>query len=146
LTKINKKMKKIILAIVAVFSIAVYSCSKDQKVVKQLEGDWKVSARTVNGVAEPAASYASTVYTFTTCKVKKGDCDGTLTEADSTKGTVSTPFKYSISDKGEKIKISLSFFGITTSITGDIKEHSSTKFVYTYKDDNETFEETLVKK
>jgi hypothetical protein len=124
-------MKKI-LALLALVSAIVWSCSKDQKVVKELEGDWSVASQTYNGVAVPPSEYAGIKYSFTNCKVKKGDCDGTLSVPDSTKGTVVTSFKYNIQEKGEFININYSLFGLSTSIKGTIEEHSDTKFVYSY--------------
>jgi hypothetical protein len=124
-------MKKIS-AFLLTISVIVWSCSKDQKVVKELEGDWKVSSQTVNGVAVPPAEYAGTKYSFTKCKVKNGDCDGSLSAADSTKGTISTPFTYNIQEKGEIINIKYSFLGIVTTVKGTIEEHSDSKFVYSY--------------
>ena len=101
-------MKKI-LTLLALLSVVVWSCSKDQKVVKQLEGDWTVTNMTRNGTAVAASEYSGMKYTFENCKVKKGDCDGTLSVPDSTKGTYSQAFTYNIQDKGEIINIKFSF-------------------------------------
>jgi hypothetical protein len=140
-------MKKVF-ALLFATSVVVWSCSKDQKVVKELEGDWVISSQTSNGAAVNAAEFAGVVYNFTNCKVKKGDCDGTLTAADSTKGTIATPFTYNIQDKGEVINIKYSFIGITTSVAGTIEEHSDSKFVYSYTEPGGTDKivETLTKK
>lgn len=143
--KKNQFMKKSII-LFAVVSAMVSSCSKDQKVVKELEGDWSVTGQTENGVATPANEYTGTVYTFTSCKVKKGACDGSLSVPDSTKGTFKTPFTYSISEKGEKITITYSILGISNAINGDIVEHSDSKFVYSYTESGAKVERTLTKK
>lgn len=141
-------MKKIF-ALLALVSVVIWSCSKDQKVVKELEGDWKVTSQTVNGTAVPDSVFAGMTYTFTKCKVKKGDCDGTLSVPDPTKGTFAQPFTYNIKDKGETINIYYSLLGIVaTTITGTIDEHSDSKFVYSYTEPGGTDKivETLTKK
>lgn len=140
-------MKKV-LAIFAIITVVVWSCSKDQKVVKELEGDWIVSSQTLNGTPVPAAEYAGVKYNFTKCKVRKGDCDGTLTAPDSTKGTLSTAFTYNIQDKGKVINIKFNLFGIIAeTITGQIEEHSDSKFVYSYTEPsgNDKIVQTLTK-
>ena len=141
-------MKKIF-ALLALVSVVLWSCSKDQKVVKELEGDWKVSAQTVNGVAVPDSEFVGITYTFTKCKVKKGDCDGTLSVPDPTKGTFTQSFTYNIQEKGEKININYAILGLpATTITGTIEEHSDSKFVYSYTETGGTdkYVETLTKK
>lgn len=141
-------MKIKLALVVAALSVIVWSCSKDQKVVKELEGDWSVSSQTVNGSPVPAAEYAGVKYNFTKCKVKKGDCDGTLTIPDSTKGTYSQAFTYNIQDKGEIINIKFNILGFSaTAITGTIEEHSDSKFVYSYTETGGTdkYVETLTK-
>jgi hypothetical protein len=140
-------MKKI-LTLLALLSVVVLSCSKDQKVVKQLEGDWTVTNMTRNGTAVAASEYSGMKYTFENCKVKKGDCDGTLSVPDSTKGTYSQAFTYNIQDKGEIINIKFSILGLTaTAVVGTIEEHSDSKFVYSYTESQGTDKivETLTK-
>ena len=140
-------MKKI-LTLLALLSVVVWSCSKDQKVVKQLEGDWTVTNMTRNGTAVAASEYSGIKYTFENCKVKKGDCDGTLSVPDSTKGTYSQAFTYNIQDKGEIINIKFSILGLTaTAVVGTIEEHSDSKFVYSYTESQGTDKivETLTK-
>jgi len=136
------------LLLFALLSIIAWSCSKDQRVVKDLEGDWIISSLTTNGTPEPASEYAGIVYNFTNCKVKKGDCDGSVTIPDSTKGTVKQTFTYGISEKGKKITINLSVLTLTQTIVGDIQEHSDTKFVYSYTESGGTDKivETLSRK
>ncbi len=140
-------MKKI-LTLLALVSVVVWSCSKDQKVVKELEGDWTVSSMTRNGTAVAASEYAGMKYNFTNCKVKKGDCDGTLSIPDSTKGTYSQAFTYNIQEKGEIINIKYSILGLAaTAVAGTIEEHSDTKFVYSYTENQgaDKIVETLTK-
>jgi len=141
-------MKKIF-ALVALVGVILGSCSKDQKVVKELEGDWSLTGETIDGVATPDSLFAGTTYTFTKCKVKKGDCDGTLSSPDPSKGTVSISFTYNIQDDGETINIKYSFAGLPAATNkGTIIEHSDSKFVYSYIEDGGTEKvvETLTKK
>ncbi len=134
-------MKKTNLLLVAFMLIIVAACNKDQKVVKQLDGTWKVSSIVVDGTPEPASSFDDDTYTFNSCKVKKDDCDGTIT----TDG-MSIPFTYNVSEKGKKFSMTMNFFGFSFSQTGDILEHSKDKFVFLFIEDGERTETTLVKK
>ena len=97
-------MKKIILLAALPLLLFVTRCSKDQKVVKQLDGDWKTTAMTIDGDPVDAEMYENQGYTFEKCKVRKGDCDGSKSYNDPSKGEISMSFTYSISEKGEKIK------------------------------------------
>ena len=123
------------LSIAALFFIA---CSKDQKAVKNLEGTWTRTGLTHNGVT--AIDTSVTTYAFQTCKVKKGDCPGTMTS--DGKGY---DFTYNFTDKGEKFTITLSVLGIPVANTGDVVEQTSSKFVFNYQTDSLLIEETLVK-
>ncbi len=103
---------------------------------------------TRNGTAVAASEYSGMKYTFENCKVKKGDCDGTLSVPDSTKGTYSQAFTYNVQDKGEIINIKFSILGLTaTAVVGTIEEHSDSKFVYSYTESQGTDKivETLTK-
>lgn len=139
-------MKKT-LYILAFTSLIINACSKNQKVVKDLEGDWNLTAETVNGVATPAAELVGTKYTFNKCKVKKEDCDGSLSVPDSTKGNLTTPFTYNIQEKGKKINIKFSLLGFITEMNGTIEEQTDTKFVYSFTSPTggEKVTETLTK-
>lgn len=128
-------MKKIQLVLLAL-AIVIISCSKNQKVVNQLEGTWKVTSVKENGVAQPDSTYKNSRYTFEKCKVKKGACPGTLTEDGKSIG-----FTYDISDKGKKMTITV--FGV--SETSDILEHSKSKFVWRSMDGNDETETTIEK-
>jgi hypothetical protein len=132
-------MKKII-TILALAVILVSACSKDQKVVKQLDGEWKTTAVKVNGVSVDMSAYGDVRYKFTKCKVSKGDCDGTLISQDPTKGSIETSFTYNIENDGKTINIKYSFLGFTTSIKGDIIEQTKTTFIYEYTN-TETIDE-----
>lgn len=141
-------MKKI-LYIAAVFTaIAVITaCSKDQKVVKELEGTWTVTAVSYNGLAEASEAFAGQEYTFTKCKVKKDPCDGTYTYNDPTKGATDLAFTYSIAEKGTEFSMTMSIFGLASeTTTSTIDEHSDSKFVFSFTEDGVVTKTTLTKK
>lgn len=122
------------------------SCNKDQKVVKELDGTWEIESRTIDGVAVPASEINGVTYNFKACKVKDGDCDGSMTVPDSTKGSVTFDFKYGISDKGTKFNLTVSVFGLVSeTVSADIVEHSKSKFVYKYTDETTTSTGAVVK-
>ena len=129
-------MKKLSLFFITALLI-IGACSKDQKTVNRLEGDWKITEVTVDGVAEPDSSYRDATYSFEKCKVKKTSCDGTFTEDGK-----ALPFTYKITDKGTKI--TMTFLGIQS--TGDIIENSKTKFKWKFVEDNEETITTIEKK
>lgn len=135
-------MKNYIFTFALLAAITVISaCSKDQKVVKELEGTWTVTATTVDGVAQPDSTFSGTTYTFNKCKVKKENCNGTL-EADlGIFGSLSFGFQYNIADKGETFNMIV--LGETTSST--IVEHSDSKFVFSTSDTSGVIETTLTK-
>jgi hypothetical protein len=125
-------MKKIGIALVLPVLILFGACNKDQKVVKQLDGEWKVTSMTYGGTAAPAEVIQNNRYKFTDCKVKKQDCSGERVINDEDKGPMTLPFTYNISEKGTKVAINTNFMGFITTIKGDIKEATKTKFVFSY--------------
>jgi hypothetical protein len=137
-------MKKLLLLLSVVFFIA--GCSKDKQVVRQLDGEWKVVSIVYDNKAADKSDFTNDKYSFTKCNVKKGFCDGTYTTTDPDKGSITSNFQYSISEKGTKITIRMSFFGLVTETISDIVEHSKTKFVMSNIDkDNKKTVTTLEK-
>jgi hypothetical protein len=131
-----KKVTYLMLALVVAFFV---SCNKDQKVVKELDGTWTVTSATTNGVPDP--SYDGAKYTFTKCKVKKEDCDGTITVPSF--GTF--PFTYKVTDKGTKLVIMTNILGQTNTQNATITEHSKSKMVFTSTENGETSVVTMTK-
>ncbi|MDQ3191647.1 MAG: hypothetical protein M3Q58_08640 [Bacteroidota bacterium] len=127
-------MKKLILMAVLPMIIFISGCSKDQKVVRQLDGEWKINSMTKDGNAADKEDYQYTTYIFTKCKVSKGDCDGSVKYSDPSKGSFTFPFKYNISEKGEKITIKTTSGNETETTEGTILEHSKSKFVYSFEE------------
>ncbi|HET6244084.1 MAG: hypothetical protein H0V01_06100 [Bacteroidetes bacterium] len=135
-------MKKCIFMAVLPLIILISSCSKDQKVVRQLEGEWKTTSMTSDGTAMDKSSYESFTYVFTKCKVSKGDCDGSIKYKVPVIGEFSLPFKYAIAESGKKIVINIiieneiikAMIGAENqTINAEIIEHSKTKFIYSYE-------------
>ena len=141
-------MKKLILPLlILVIALGTFSCSKDQAIVKKLsKGEWEVTEQTINGMNMPDSVFSSTTYMFEECKVKKGACDGTYTTEDPNKGTVESSFTYSISDKGERITLTLDFFGLPVIEQYDILEHSDDRFVWYAEDEDGNEIETTIEK
>lgn len=142
-------MKKLIYSItaLALALVVIVACSKDQKVVKQLDGTWTITAMTYDGVASPADSYAGSTYTFEKCKVKNEACPGSYTYTDPTKGAQTFPFTYTITEKGTKFTVTMTAFGITApAVTSDIVESSKTKFVFSSTDEDGKITVTTLEK
>jgi len=135
-------MKKLTVFLFIAASVLVYSCSKDQKVVKNLEGTWNVSSITIDGVAD-TVDFSNDTYEFELCKLKDGDCSGTLTSLDPSKGEVALSFTYSIEDDGETLNINLTdpFLGTTISTVGTILENTDSTF--SWSETAETGEELV---
>ncbi|MBA3899722.1 MAG: lipocalin family protein [Bacteroidetes bacterium] len=135
-------MKKLLLLIALPVIALVSGCSKDQKVVRQLDGEWKITALSEDGKPADKEDYEGVTYKFEKCKVSKGDCNGSMKTNDPSKGEITFPFTYNISDKGTKIMIKYSFMGMAASTTnGDIIEHSKSKFVYSFEEEEEEEDE-----
>ncbi|MEY5001144.1 MAG: hypothetical protein RLZZ211_1180 [Bacteroidota bacterium] len=85
-------MKKSVLILLAIIVSITFSCSKDAKINRQIEGEWNV----VTLAGDPVPVGESYVFKFN--KDKKLSGDGTLTENWGT-GSYVTPFTYSVSDE-----------------------------------------------
>jgi hypothetical protein len=130
-------MKKISLITAILFAFVLTSCSKDQKVVRNLEGTWTISEYTKNDVDQLdwVKDYS---YQFDFCKLKKGHCPGKEIYR-----TTEKDFTYNISDKGEKI----TFFWSETNIEErTILEYSSEILKTRHTKDSDTFNTTFKKK
>ncbi len=136
------------LSLLLVLALLISACSKDQKVIKQLEGTWKITAMTVDGTAVDAEFFSGTSTTFPKCKQKKETCVGTQTatfEFFGTTFTTTTEFNYEVKDKGETFVMTVvksTTDGVSTECTDDctntstITEHSKEKFVTEFTDDD----------
>jgi hypothetical protein len=131
---------------VLLVAVTVIACSKNQKVVRQLDGEWKITEVKYNGVVDNVTDYSKERYIFEKCKVEKGACPGKLKSEDPTKGPITFDFTYTISEKGTKITINLNVLGFVSSSTGDIIEHSKKKFIWSVKDEDGDVTQTTIEK
>ncbi len=116
--------RHLIIVAVALLAVGFTSCSKDQKAVKTLEGDWEEV--TVDGTTVPDSLKG--VLHFDFCKLKKDEwCKMNYTDND---GVNSGDYDYKITDKGTMMtqKIEDPSKG-SIQITGDIEELTDTKLV-----------------
>lgn len=89
-------MRRNLFILLAVFATVAFSCSKDAKINRRIDGEWKVVS--LGGFAIPVDE--SIIFKF--IKEDKLAGDGTLTEISSS-GTYATPFTYVVGS--EKITI-----------------------------------------
>lgn len=135
-----KKMNALkIICLVAVSLLFITSCSKDQKIAKQLDGTWKVD-KIIPKIGSAITDSLPTL-SFTKCKVKKTTCTGIWKSFDGS----SVEFEWDIEEKGKDF-----WFGPSEAmITGlfnlekvaseasiyvnyyDIVENSKTNFIIT---------------
>jgi len=117
-------MKKIsiILSALVFAAFLVTSCSKDQKSVNRLEGEWEITSMSYDGEAADKEEYEGLTYTFEKCKTKKGDCPGTMTFKDPDKGDQKFPFTYNVTEKGTKLTIKM----LTESTVWTISDQTKT--------------------
>jgi hypothetical protein len=86
------------LFILFIFSALLYSCSKDAKINRRIDGEWKVSS--IGGESLPTNESS----TFKFSKDKKTTGSGTYTFTDTFEpSTISLPFTYTIGS--EKITL-----------------------------------------
>lgn len=100
-------MKKSLFILLAVVAAFVASCSKDAKINRRIDGEWKVV--TIAGASIPSDES----YTWKFSKDKKLTGDGTYTEVDPS-GTYSTPFTYTVGS--EKITLIIDGFSEIFSV------------------------------
>lgn len=137
-------MRKLAWVAILVISFTAISCNKNQKVVKQLEGDWKITSLKINGIPD-TADYSRDRYHFEKCKVKKTDCEGYYKTVDPSKGEVNFNFTYNITDDGTKINIMMDLFGFSETTTATIKENTGERFVWEETYDGDVMETTIEK-
>ena len=107
--KLNlKSMKKSLFIMFAIVATILVSCSKDAKINRRIDGEWKVIS--IGG----EALAADEIYTFKFNKDKKETGDGTIVYTDSF-GTESTPFTYTVAS--EKITLIVDGYSEVLSVT-----------------------------
>lgn len=152
-----KKMKFTLMGFAV--ALVMFSCSKDQAVVKDLEGNWKISSYKENGKSEDITFVSQFTYNFTSCKLKKEDVCPASISTTQLGVNLTQNFSYSISEKGTIL--TMTQLSTVTSVGGlsntenctsnctesyTIAEHSDTKIVLTdVEDDGDVIELTLTK-
>ena len=125
--------------------LLVAACSKEQRTINRLEGDWQVVAFKKNGADLPDSLYKELFFSFRACKAKDFDyCDGAMTRVTAA-GTRVTDFKYSIGDNGKDFLIE--YVSLTLEPTkGVIKRQTRKQLVWEYTNSrNELHEMTFAK-
>ena len=132
-------MKKIITLLLPVLFL-ITACSKDQKVVRQLDGTWSVTDVKENGASVNKSEYDGRKFNFEKCKVSKGACNGSTSQQG-----ITVAFTYKITEDGEKLTTTTTYYGASYSNTYDIIEHSNSKFIISYVDGKDITETTMEK-
>ena len=96
-------MRKLLFIASAVAFFAI-SCSKDQSAVRKLDGTWTLKSATADGEDFDTEGITFTLK-FEKCKVKNEDCSGSWTQKIEGFDEQSSNFTYTVTDKGETIKI-----------------------------------------
>jgi len=99
-------MKKSLFILLAVVATVIASCSKDAKINRRIDGEWKVVS--IGGASVPSDE----TYTWKFSKDKKLNGDGTLTYTSSI-GTDVTAFTYTVATA----KITMSYNGLAEILT-----------------------------
>ncbi|MCE3295707.1 MAG: hypothetical protein K0R65_1421 [Crocinitomicaceae bacterium] len=97
-------MKRLLFGLLAVTAMAMTSCSKDAKINKRLDGEWKVTSYD----GEAPESGETEIYSFK--KTEKLSGTGTYSYASTSGGSsvsISFPFTYVIGD--EKITVTVDY-------------------------------------
>jgi hypothetical protein len=122
--KLNlKSMKKSLFIMFAIVATIVVSCSKDAKINRRIDGEWKVIS--IGGVALAADE----IYTFKFNKDKKENGDGTIVYTDSF-GTDSYPFTYTVASE----KITLVIDGTSEVFSVTKYEKDKLELIDSYSD------------
>lgn len=119
-------MKKLLIALLAVTTLSLSSCSKDQTINRQLDGSW--TATKVDGQDMPSGS--SLEYTFS--KDKKGKGTGTMNGTGFYSAFSNVSFSYVIADE----KITMTTSNTSFSATYTVSDHSKTEMTLTDMSDN----------
>lgn len=141
-------------ALIATASLTFAACSKEQRVVNRLEGEWQVTTvrEYENGVLTSTGngliSGETIVFDFEKCKLKSDDfCDFTIKYTESG-NTQTDSYKYKISDDGETFVWDNDYNSSTTTDQENyvITESTKKKFEIsmTEMDGSDTYKTELV--
>ncbi len=121
-------MKKILFALLAITTLSLSSCSKEQTINRQLDGSW--NATIVDDVAVPSGT--SVTYTFS--KDKKGKGTGTYTASGFGAFDGTYNFNYTIVDD----KITWTYTNSSVSEVYTVSDHSKKDMTFTNTDGEKT--------
>lgn len=110
-------MKKSLFILIAIVATLIASCSKDAKINRRIDGEWKVVS--IGGVLA-----SDEIFTFKFNKDKKKDGDGIVTLTDSFE-TESAPFTYTVSSG----KITLTYNGYAEILTVNVYEKEKLELI-----------------
>lgn len=125
-----RNLKRLCYLFLAVSIGLIISCSKEQLVLKILEGEWDVNSVVVDGVPQPQSAYKDQLYIFDKCNETDETCYGRIKdESNNSK----VEFSYQI---GESLNdFTMSYSGnFDEGFIYDVDEHTPTKFVYSFID------------
>lgn len=114
-------MKRLLFGLLAVTALVMTSCSKDAKINKRLDGEWKV----VSYDGQAPESGESETYTFV--KTEKLSGTGTYNYT-SGSATITFPFTYVIAD--EKITLTVDFGSGSDSETSEVITYEKDKMEF----------------
>jgi hypothetical protein len=125
-----KSMKSFSMAAIMFAVLFITSCSKDQKAVKHLDGNWGITEYFHDGKYEENLNN-KIVYRFEKCKQSKGDCNGQIIYKDSgidngVKWEYRNvqEFTYNVSEDGTKISLTLTKETTTTTNNDKVETES----------------------
>jgi hypothetical protein len=128
-------MKAIKTFYMAAFLFAAFtltSCSKDQKAVRHIDGNWGISELFYDGKYQENFD-TKVVYRFEKCKQSKGDCNGQIIYKDSgidngVKWEYRNvqEFTYNVSEDGTKLNLTLTKETTTTKTNDKVETESDT--------------------
>ncbi|NNC93938.1 MAG: hypothetical protein HKN92_00140 [Chitinophagales bacterium] len=125
-----KNLKRLGYLVLIVSIGLIASCTKEQLVLKILEGEWDVNSVVVDGVPQPTSSYKDQVYIFDKCDETDEVCYGRIKdESNNSK----VEFSYQIGETLDDFTLSYSG-NFDEGFIYDVDEHTPTKFIYSFTD------------
>lgn len=134
-------MRNVVLLSTLMLMFVVASCNKDQRAVRILDGQWKLSRRNGN----PVDANENVTITFTACKLKKEEyCKVSITDSsDGASITFNGDFK--VVDKGETLELRFTVFGQSEISRFKIKELTKKKLIIEVTEGTSVYTEEYAK-
>ena len=118
------------MGILFIGTITIIGCSKNQKVVKSLEGEWRATSFKEDGFEWIVDDSLVITYTWNSCKVENEDCSGSYSLSHPDIGTGTSAFTYSISSDGTIISVDFASPDLVDMDKMTIDEQTETKFSF----------------